>query len=88
MTFDPESMHTQVVLVKGVNDGEILKKTVYDLASLDKVKSLAVVPCGITKYRDGLTKIDDIDGDYSRNVIETLRSINKELGRIFVSVFF
>ena len=77
-------MHTQVVLVKGVNDGEILKKTVYDLAALDKVKSLAVVPCGITKYRDGLTKIDDIDGDYSRNVIETLRSINKELGRIFV----
>ena len=55
-------MHTQVVLVKGVNDGEILKKTVYDLAALECVKSLAVVPCGITKYRDGLKKIDDIDG--------------------------
>lgn len=77
-------MHTQVVLVKGVNDGEILKKTVYDLAALKGVKSLAVVPCGITKYRDGLTKIDDIDGEYSANIIRTLKGINEELGRTFV----
>lgn len=77
-------MHTQVVLVKGVNDGEILKKTVYDLAALKSVKSLAVVPCGITKYRDGLKKIDDIDGEYSKNVIKTLKDINRELGRTFV----
>lgn len=77
-------MHTQVVLVKGVNDGEILKKTVYDLAALKGVKSLAVVPCGITKYRDGLKKIEDIDGEYSANVIKTLKEINAELGRTFV----
>ena len=77
-------MHTQVVLVKGVNDGEILKKTVYDLAALKGVKSLAVVPCGITKYRDGLKKIEDIDGEYSANVIKTLKKINAELDRTFV----
>lgn len=77
-------MHTQVVLVKGVNDGEILKKTVYDLAALKGVKSLAVVPCGITKYRDGLKKIEDIDGEYSANVIKTLKEINAELDRTFV----
>ena len=76
-------MHTQVVLVKGVNDGEILKKTVYDLAALECVKSLAVVPCGITKYRDGLKKIDDIDGEYSANIIKTLKDINDDLGRVF-----
>ncbi|MBO7525524.1 MAG: DUF512 domain-containing protein [Clostridia bacterium] len=76
-------MHTQVVLVKGVNDGEILKKTVYDLAALKGVKSLAVVPCGITKYRDGLKKIEDIDGEYSANVIKTLKKINAELDRTF-----
>ena len=76
-------MHTQVVLVKDVNDGEILKKTVYDLAALKGVKSLAVVPCGITKYRDGLKKIEDIDGEYSANVIKTLKDINAELGRTF-----
>lgn len=77
-------MHTQVVLVKGVNDGDILKNTVYDLAGLKGVKSLAVVPCGITKYRDGLKKIDDIDGEYSANIINTLKAINKDLGRTFV----
>ena len=77
-------MHTQVVLVKGVNDGEILKKTVYDLAALKNVKSLAVVPCGITKYRDGLTKIDDMDGEYSAGIIRMLMDINKELKRNFV----
>lgn len=77
-------MHTQIVLVKGVNDGEVLKKTVYDLAGLKNVKSLAVVPCGITRYRDNLTKIDDIDGEYSANIIRTLMAINKELGKNFV----
>ena len=77
-------MHTQIVLVKGVNDGEVLKKTVYELAALKNVKSLAVVPCGITRYRDNLTKIDDIDGDYSAEIIRTLMSINKELKRNFV----
>lgn len=77
-------MHAQVVLVKGVNDGDILRKTCYDLARLENVLSLAVVPCGITKFRENLTKIEDIDSDYASSVIKEIKNINSELGKNFV----
>lgn len=77
-------MHTQIVLVKGVNDGEPLKYTCEKLALLKNVKTLAVVPCGISGHREGLTKIDDIDEKYSRDLIETVESLNKKLGRRFI----
>jgi putative radical SAM enzyme (TIGR03279 family) len=77
-------MHTQVVLVKGVNDGEILQKTMRDLSSFENVKSLAVVPCGITAHREGLFPISDIDQNYAREIVEVIRSFNKKLGRNFV----
>lgn len=77
-------MHAQVVLVKGMNDGEILKKTCRDLARLENVLSLAVVPCGITKFRENLTEIEDIYKDYAKKVIDEIREINKNLSRNFV----
>ncbi len=45
-------VHTQVVLVPGLNDGEHLARTVADLASLyqEPVASLSVVPIGLTRY--------------------------------------
>lgn len=46
-------MHTQVVLCPGVNDGARLDKTIGDLRSLwPHVRSVAVVPVGLTRYRD------------------------------------
>ena len=77
-------IHTQVVLVKGLNDGEILDKTMKDLSSLENVLSLAVVPCGITEHRDGLYPIEDIDEDYSKKVIKQIDNFNKKLGRNLV----
>jgi putative radical SAM enzyme (TIGR03279 family) len=49
-------LHTQAVVVPGINDGKVLEKTITDLASLyPGVKSLTVVPVGLTKYhRNGL----------------------------------
>lgn len=44
-------LHTQAVLVPEINDGDILKKTVEDLAAFyPMVKSLSIVPVGLTKY--------------------------------------
>jgi len=45
-------VHTQVVLVPGLNDGERLARTVADLTSLyqEPVASLSVVPIGLTRY--------------------------------------
>lgn len=77
-------MHTQVVLVKGVNDGEYLQKTMGDVASFKNVKTLAVVPCGMTGFREGLTEIENVDGSYSAGIIEATRVFNKKIGRTLV----
>jgi putative radical SAM enzyme (TIGR03279 family) len=44
-------LHTQVVLMPGLNDGPVLGQTVADLASLyPTVQSMAIVPVGLTRY--------------------------------------
>lgn len=44
-------VHTQIVLCPGINDGEILEKTIMDLYKLyPHVSSIAIVPVGLTKY--------------------------------------
>lgn len=51
-------VHTQVVLCPGVNDGEDLERTLADLYALSPgVRSLAVVPVGLTGYRQRLPQL-------------------------------
>ena len=46
------TVHTQVVLCPGINDGSVLDKTLQDLAELyPAVASIAIVPVGLTKHR-------------------------------------
>jgi NifB/MoaA-like Fe-S oxidoreductase len=46
------SVHTQIVACPGVNDGDVLRQSIEDLAGLYPiVQSIAVVPVGLTKYR-------------------------------------
>ena len=73
-------IHAQIVLVKGVNDGKHLDYTIDRLYSLNNVKTVAVVPCGITKYRQGLYPIEDIDGDYALSIINQVKSANERHG--------
>ena len=77
-------IHAQIVLVKGVNDGVALETTCSMLAPIKNVKTLAVVPCGISGHREGLTKIEDIDGEYCKNLILTVDRLNHELKRSFI----
>ncbi|MDR2046905.1 MAG: DUF512 domain-containing protein [Clostridiales bacterium] len=49
--------HTQTVLVEGVNDGKILEETVAELFKLPCVLSVAIVPVGLTRFREGLSDI-------------------------------
>ena len=47
-------MNGQIVLCKGINDGEELERSIRDLAGyLPLLRSVSVVPVGLTKYRDG-----------------------------------
>lgn len=48
-------MNCQIVLCRGLNDGPALDRTLSDLKALrPAVESVAVVPVGLTKYREGL----------------------------------
>ncbi len=53
------TMNGQIVLCKGVNDGEELKNTIRDLSAyIPHMQSVSVVPVGLTKYRDNLSHLD------------------------------
>ena len=81
-------IHAQVVLCPTINDGERLKKTIYDLAELHPgVVSTAVVPLGVTnkhKYRDRLTPVTD---DFCRETIDLIAPIQRNLKRKLGTVF-
>ena len=52
-------MNCQIVSCPGINDGPALDRTLADLGALHPaVASVAVVPVGLTKYREGLCHID------------------------------
>jgi putative radical SAM enzyme (TIGR03279 family) len=72
------TMNGQIVLCKGYNDGEELEKTIHDLTEfIPNMQSLSVVPVGITKYRDGLAKLEEFNSDDAKKVIS---QINKWQG--------
>jgi putative radical SAM enzyme (TIGR03279 family) len=51
-------IHTQIVICPGYNDGEVLKNTILDLFDLgESIRSIAVVPVGITKFRKNPLKM-------------------------------
>jgi putative radical SAM enzyme (TIGR03279 family) len=57
------SFHTQIVVCPGINDRKVLKKTVTGLLSLGpSLRSIAVVPVGLTRYHaNGLRPVSDVD---------------------------
>ncbi len=64
------TMHTQVVLGPGINDGAALEKTVNDLAGLHpRVASLAIVPVGLTRHRRGLPSLAPVTKEYAASFI-------------------
>ncbi len=78
-------LHCQAVLVPNENDGEALAYTARELFKYyPMVEDLACVPTGLTKYREGLTQIPDIDGVYSERLLDLVDSLNKEFGVPFL----
>lgn len=52
-------MHCQIVACPGINDGSALERTLTDLKGLyPQVNSVAIVPVGLTKFREGLCTIE------------------------------
>ena len=64
-------VHCQIVLCPGVNDGKVLEDTVEKLHRFyPRVKSLAVVPVGLTKHRQGLAELKPVDSEDGLKAIE------------------
>ena len=65
------TMNCQIVSCPGINDGPALDRTLADLGRLwPAVASVAVVPVGVTKYREGLCRIDPYTRDQAGAVID------------------
>ena len=68
------TLHTQIVLCRGINDGEYLDRSIADLsARYPTVQSVAVVPAGITSHRRNNTPIEPIDAQYSCEILDKVR---------------
>lgn len=77
-------LHTQVVLCPGINDGKILDRTVRELAGLHPgVASIAVVPVGLTRHRDGLAILRQVDGGLAGEILARYRPMQAALRKRF-----
>lgn len=72
-------INCQIVCCPNVNDGEELKRTLNDLSDLmPNIQSVAVVPVGLTKYRDGLFPLECFNKINAGEVIDIIESKQKE----------
>ena len=66
-------MNGQIVLCKGVTDGEDLERTIRDLTGyLPYLKSVSIVPVGLTRYRDGLYPLEPFTKEDAREVLSVI----------------
>ena len=72
-------VHAQVVLCPGINDGEVLSKTIFDLAAeYPRITSVAIVPLGLTRYNTD-PRLTAVTPEFCRDVIEQVTTIQKKL---------
>ena len=70
LTDSAIELHAQIVLCPGINDGVVLQNSLKDLFMLyPKLNSVAVVPVGLTKHREGLAYIDPVSNEKAQEVI-------------------
>ena len=73
-------IHAQAVLCPGINDGPYLEKTIADLAELyPHVETLAIVPLGLTKYRDGLSQLRNYNKEEAREIVRIVEGYQKQM---------
>ena len=72
----------QIVLCRDINDGAELKRSLHDLAKLyPSLSSVAIVPSGLTAFRENLYQLKAFDKESSISVIDMVESINAEYSK-------
>ena len=77
-------MNTQLVLCPGINDGDELRRSIEELSALyPSVQSIAAVPVGLTKYRDGLEKLEPYNRETAGDVIDIIEEYSQKFRKDF-----
>ncbi len=75
-------VNSQLVLCPGLNDGEELERSIRDLSRLcPNLQSIAVVPVGLTKYRDGLYPLRCFSEKEAQQVVQSTERWGDELAK-------
>lgn len=75
-------VNSQLVLCPGLNDGEELERSIRDLSRLcPNLQSIAVVPVGLTKYRDGLYPLRCFNAEEAQQVVQSTERWGDELAK-------
>lgn len=75
-------MNGQIVLCKGINDGEELERSIRDLTGyMPLLKSVSVVPVGLSKYREGLYPLEPFTKEDAREVLSVIHKWQEKLYR-------
>ena len=73
-------MNGQIVLCKGLNDKKELERSIEDLSKyLPHLRSVSVVPVGLSKFRDGLYPLEPFEKQDAEEVIDLIESWQKKL---------
>ena len=69
----------QIVLCKGLNDGDELTRSMHDLEKLfPALKSVSIVPAGLTKFREKLYPLEPFTKEECKNVISSVNAFGEE----------
>ena len=81
-------MNGQIVLCKGVNDGEELERSIRDLSGyMPELQSVSVVPVGLTRYREGLYPLEPFEREDARRVLDCIHRWQEKFFREFGTHF-
>ena len=73
-------MNGQIVLCKGFNDGEELERSIRELSGyLPCLRSVSIVPVGLTKFREGLEPLDAFTKEDARQGLDMVRKWQQRL---------
>jgi putative radical SAM enzyme (TIGR03279 family) len=74
------TLHAQIVLMPGVNDGVHLERSIFDLLQFyPGLQTVAIVPVGLTDHRQGLKSLTPVDPIYARKTIRVVQEYQKKI---------
>ncbi len=83
------TISAQIVLCRGVNDGEELLRSMHDLAALyPALDSVSVVPAGLTRFREGLYPLSPFTPEECLAVVRTVEDFSAKCQAAYGAYLF